>query len=81
MGFVLSRKKIKIKNILPNNPEIASTTGQIISRKDEGFGILCFEINCDGFLPTLARPWLVNSPCTRPPTPVSYYDDSRYDCQ
>ena len=61
MGFfVLSRKKIKIKNILPNNPEIASTTGQIILRKDEGFGILCFEINCDGFLPTRARPWLVN---------------------
>ena len=44
-----------------------------LSRKeDEGFDILCFDINFDRFLCTL---------CTLPPTPVLNYDDSGYDCQ
>ena len=45
MGCVLSKEKIKIKNILPKNHEIASTSGEITLRKDENFDILCFQIN------------------------------------
>ena len=37
MGCVLSKEKIKIKNILPKNHEIASTSGEITLRKDEDF--------------------------------------------
>ena len=54
MGFVLSKEKVKINNMLPKNHEIASTI----------------------------RLWLINSPCTLPPNPVSYSDnDSGYDCE
>ena len=45
MGCVLSKEKIKIKNILPKNHEVASTFGEITLRKDEDFDILCFEIS------------------------------------
>ena len=55
MGCVLSTEKIKINNILPKNYEIASTSGEITFRKDEDFDILCFEINCDGYLSTRVR--------------------------
>ena len=82
MACVLSKEKVKINDMLPKNHEIASTSGKITLRKDDDFDTLCFEINCDGFLPTRIRLWLMNSPCTPPPSPVSYSDnDSGYDCQ
>ena len=81
MGCVLSKEKIKIKNILPKNHEIASNSGEITLRKDEDFDILCFTINCDGFLPTRVRLWPINCTCTPPPTPDSISNDSGYDRQ
>ena len=53
MGCALSKEKIKINNMLPKNHGIGSTSGEITLRKDEDFDILCFEIKCDGFLPTM----------------------------
>ena len=81
MGFVSWKEKVKINNMLPKNHEIASTYGEITLRKDEDFDILCFEINCDGFLPTCIHLWSINSLCNPPPTPDSISDDSGYDCQ
>ena len=82
MCCVLSKEKVKINTMLPKNHKTASTSGEITLRKDDDFDILCFEINCDGFLPTRIRLWPINSPCTSPPTSVSYPDnDSGYDCQ
>ena len=81
MDCVLSKEKVKINNMLPKNHEITSTSGEITLRKDKSFDILCFEINCDGLLPTRGRLWPINSPCTPPPTPDSISDDSGYDYQ
>ena len=68
--------------MLPKNHEIASTSVEIMLRKDEDFDILCFEINCDGFSPTRIHLWPINSSCTPPLTSVSYSDnDSGCDCQ
>ena len=82
MGCVLLKEKVKINNMLPKNHEVASTSGEIKLRKDEDFDISCFEINCDGFLPTRVHLWPINFPCTPPPTPNSISDDdSGYECQ
>ena len=64
--------------MLPKNHELASTSAEITLRKSEDFYILCFEIKCDGFLPTRVRLQPINSPCTPPRTPNSYSEnDSR----
>ena len=81
MGCILSKENVKINNMLPKNHEIDSTSGEITLRKDEDFDILCFEINCDGFLPTRTRLWPIKSPCIPPPNPNSISDDNGYDCQ
>ena len=78
---VLSKEKIKIKNLLPKTHEISSTPGEITLKKDEDFDILCFEVIFDGLLPSRVRLWPINSPCTPPPISVSYSDDIGYDCQ
>ena len=82
MGCAQSKKNVQIKNMFPKNNEISSVSGEITLKKDEDFDILCFEINCDGFLPAHVRLWPINSQCTPPLTSVSYSDnDSEYDCQ
>ena len=55
MGCAQSKKNVQIKNMLPKNLEIAPVSGKVILKKDEDFDILCFEVNCDGFLPTRVR--------------------------
>ena len=77
MDCVLSKKNVKIKNMLPKNHETVS--GEITLKKDENFDILCFDINFDEFLSTRVCLWPIKSLCTPPLTPVS--DESGYDCQ
>ena len=83
MGCVQSKKNLQIKNMVPKNYEISSVPGEIISKKDDDFGILCFDINFYGFLSTRVRLWPINSPSTPALTPDLYpdSDDSGYDCQ
>ena len=83
MGCVQSKRNVQIKNMLPKNHETSSESGEIILKKDEGFDILCFDINFHGFLSTRVCLWRINSPST-PPLTLDLYPDSGgsgYDCQ
>ena len=71
----------RLKICTPKNHEISSVPGEIILKKDEDFGIFCFDINFDGFLSTRVRLWPINSPCTPPQTPYPDSDVNGYDCQ
>ena len=81
-GLHLIKRENKLNYKLSKIHEISSTSGEITLRKDENFDILCFEINCDGFLPTRVHLWSINSPCTLLPNLVSNSNnDIGYDCQ
>ena len=73
MHCVLSKEKIKIKNLPPKYHEITSTSGETMLKKDEDFDLLSFEVNFDGFLPRRVCLWTINSPYALPTTPFSFF--------